>query len=526
MSQIWRNRIKSIGIFCFQHRRVGVAVLAGLLPLLGCLLTCAGSGHTLQEVYLPTSEWNDELFYYKQVEGIIRHGFPYGYFGFNESHARALSFAAWSPFLVAPWVLMGFLFGWNLLSPVIYNILLLGIAFFTFVLLVKPSGKQLGLLTMLYLLFTPITRYLLSGMPEIICISFLICFYSIGIHYQKTGKRKELIILFFLAVWMTLMRPYFVLFLLLPCFFLSRRYPKKGFILSVGVLMITGVSYALIHYYWSAEYFTPLFYTDWLTAFFTEGFWTGTKLTMSTLWEQGKRFFGLVITGIRTGDATGAYFTSFLTVLFLLLIQTVDERRKGHKAKAAWYGYLTLCFVMMLGAVLLMYHKMQESSKHLLTFVALGIFAVSCMKTKYYKKAALLGGIFLLVFWIQAADPYEYQVPYQTQTVLEEQTYWKDRFKQLEVVTQNIPNYDNSVIWTFNGVTKAGTILFPWQALYQLPQGFGISCCYREYVIEHFGELKSRYLGVVADSELDHMCQEAGYVELGREGNGVVYKLR
>lgn len=76
------------------------AGLMALLPLLCCVAACAAQGGRLSQVYLPASEWNDELFYYKQVEGILSHGYPQGYFGFNESHALKLSFAAWSPVLV------------------------------------------------------------------------------------------------------------------------------------------------------------------------------------------------------------------------------------------------------------------------------------------------------------------------------------------------------------------------------------------------------------------------------------------
>ena len=93
------------------------AVLMALLPLLCCLVRTAAEGRSIGQVYLPSSEWNDELFYFKQVEGIVNYGFPRGYFGFNESHALQLSFAAWSPVLVFPWILWGLLFGWNLLMP-------------------------------------------------------------------------------------------------------------------------------------------------------------------------------------------------------------------------------------------------------------------------------------------------------------------------------------------------------------------------------------------------------------------------
>ena len=134
----------------------------------------AAQGRAIGEVYLPNGEWNDELFYFKQVEGMVKYGYPYGYFGFNESHALKLSFAAWSPVLVFPWILWGKLLGWTLLSPVYCNIFLMMLSMFLFVILVKPSNRQLGILTILFSVFRPFTRYMLSGMPEVICFSLLI----------------------------------------------------------------------------------------------------------------------------------------------------------------------------------------------------------------------------------------------------------------------------------------------------------------------------------------------------------------
>lgn len=160
-----------------------------LLPLVCCLIRTAAEGRSIGQVYLPSSEWNDELFYFKQVEGIVNYGFPMGYFGFNESHALQLSFAAWSPVLVFPWILWGLLFGWNLLSPVICNIVLLTITMFVFVWLVKPTWKQLGILTVLFSLYSLFVRYMLSGMPEVICFSLLILFYGLAMSYLKKESR-------------------------------------------------------------------------------------------------------------------------------------------------------------------------------------------------------------------------------------------------------------------------------------------------------------------------------------------------
>lgn len=52
------------------------AVLMAMLPLLCCLVRTAAEGRSIGQVYLPSSEWNDELFYFKQVEGIVNYGFP------------------------------------------------------------------------------------------------------------------------------------------------------------------------------------------------------------------------------------------------------------------------------------------------------------------------------------------------------------------------------------------------------------------------------------------------------------------
>ena len=43
------------------------AVLLALLPLLCCLIRTIVEGESISRVYLPASEWNDELFYFKQV---------------------------------------------------------------------------------------------------------------------------------------------------------------------------------------------------------------------------------------------------------------------------------------------------------------------------------------------------------------------------------------------------------------------------------------------------------------------------
>ena len=197
------------------------AALMAFLPLVLCVITCALQGYAIWDAYLPASEWNDELFYFKQVDGMVKYGFPYGYFGFNESHAEVLSFAAWSPVLVWPWLIWGFLFGWELISPIYCNIAIMMIAVFLFVWVVKPNWKQMVRMAVLFAAFPLFTRYMLSGMPECTCFGMLIVFFGFAYAYMQEEKKTSIIGMFVISGLLTLMRPYMIVFMLLPMLLLK-----------------------------------------------------------------------------------------------------------------------------------------------------------------------------------------------------------------------------------------------------------------------------------------------------------------
>lgn len=510
------------------------SALMAALPVLCCFVYCAMQGRSIGEVYLPQSEWNDELFYFKQVEGIVNFGYPQGYFGFNESHALKLSFAAWSPVLVFPWIIWGLLFGWNLLSPVICNILLLTVVMFAFVWLVRPTWKQLGILTLLFCLYTPFVRYMLSGMPEVICFSMLILFYGLGFNYLKRETTCKLVLLFVISGLLTLMRPYMILFLLLPMYFWIRRKGWKGALGSVAVLAMVGGCYVLIKHYLGAEYFAPLFFTDWITAFFEQGLFGGIHHFFGKLYWMGSSFIGHTVEGFRSGLASGAFFGGYLVMMAVLLVQSLTDYRAYKKNKKegresadkllVLESHLAFSFVGMLFALLLMY-KLTEGSKHLLTFMAAGIFIVSLMRTRFYKKAVLVGAAFAYLYSFMAVEPYDYQVPFATKERIEQMDSWQQGLSgELMLSDKQAPNYDNVVIWVLWDNTPTGRVSSRWQILYALPEGFGISCCEGEYVAENFDTLQSKYLAVVAGGEIDKRCQEAGLRQIMCDDDMVLYE--
>lgn len=510
------------------------ALIMACLPALCCLVHCAVQGRSIGEVYLPASEWNDELFYFKQVEGIVSFGYPQGYFGFNESHALKLSFAAWSPVLVFPWIIWGLLFGWNLMSPVVCNILLLTIAVFLFVWLVRPTWKQMGILTLLFCLYTPFVRYMLSGMPEVICFSMLIIFYGIAYNYLKEEKAYKLVLLFVISGLLVLMRPYMLLFLLLPMCFWIRRNGWRGLLGSAAVLVAVGGGYTLIKHYLGAEYFAPLFFTDWITAFFEQGFFGGVHHFFGRLYWMGRDFIGHTVEGFKSGLASGAFFGGYLVMMAVLLWQSAADYRRYRKSRKEGSeftdklflleSHLAFCFVGMLFALLLMY-KLTEGSKHLLTFIAVGIFIVSLMRTAFYKKAVLIGAVFAYLYSYMAVEPYDYQIPFVEEQRREQLEGWRQALDgELVLSEKSSPCYDNVVIWVLSDNTKKGRVSSKWQLLYALPEGFGISCCDGEYAADNFDALQSRYIATVEGGEIDDRCQEAGLRQVMRDTDMVLYE--
>ena len=544
------------------------ALLLALVPVLCCVAYCAAQGRWIWEVYLPSSQWNDELFYYKQVEGILSHGYPQGYFGFNESHALKLSFAAWSPVLVFPWVIWGLMFGWNLASPVLCNIFLLSLACFLYVWLVRPSWRQLGMVALLFGLYNNFARYMLSGMPEAICFAMVILFYGAAVNYLRRRKNYKLVVLFAMSCTMTLMRPYLILFLLLPCWLWILGSRRGRWLRGLGSAAILGATlglYGAINHYLGAEYITPLFYTDWIQAFFRQGVLGGLRFTFEKLLTKGSEYMDYAKQGLRTVNTTGAVYAGYLLCLFALAVQCAGDwaayrrssggldrssgedfdRSSGGRldrhpgvgdspqgAAAGWAvarAHLAFCFLTMLPALLLMY-KTIEGSRHLLTFMAALIFLIPLAEKGAWRRtacvAACLGAAFAYLYIYRAADPYDYQVAYMQEERRASLEEWERVFDEsLALDREDVPNYRNVVIWVQNDVIEDAPVYTAWQLLYMLPEGFGINCCTRDYVLEHVGSLRSRYLCGPVGGEIERLCEENGYRQLYTDGEMALYEI-
>jgi chromate transport protein ChrA len=298
--------------------------------------------------------------------------------------------------------------------------------------------------------------------------------------------------------------------------------------ISVGVVGVTGVVYILIKKFLSAEYFTPLFDTTWITTYLREGIAEGWTYMWDKLYFKGWDFIGKCMQGIREGLATGSFFVGFILVMVIVGLYALYRLIRKEYKTALLYGHLAFCFFAMWMALLLMY-KMQEGSKHLLTFIAAGLFAMAMMEVKWNVHVIVTAVTFVYLYVIMAVDPYDYQIPFRNDALAADMERTTADFREkLDLKLENVPNYDNDVIWVvydFDAETGEQSMI-NYQILYGVPEGFGINCCYPDYIIENFDDLQCKYIFTLAGGEIDEICKARNLEVITQGLNGICYRLK
>ena len=402
------------------------------------------------------------------------------------------------------------------------------ISVFIFVWLVKPNFKQLLRMIVLFACFPLFTRYMLSVMPECTCFGMIIVFWGYAYAYMKEEKKEQLIGMFILSSLLTLMRPYMLIFMLLPILMLVLKKKWFGAGISFGVISLTGLLYILLKKFLAAEYFTALFDTTWISTFIKEGLTAGFQFMFSKLYYMGADFFRKCLLGITNDLSTGAFFVAFLLVMLIIVSYAIYKLLKKDYKQGVLYGHLGFCFFGMWMALLLMY-KMQEGSKHLLTFIAVGIFAIAMMEVKFNVQIVACSIAFLYLFYNINVDDPDFKICFRNDALVEEiQRTEADFHRTMQLEAKDVPNFDNNMIWvTYDNNPATDQMVYTsYQILYGIPAGFGISCCYPEFILENFEELESKYICVPKGCEIDLLCQTYELEEITEGLNAVCYQLR
>ena len=139
--------------------------------------------------------------------------------------------------------------------------------------------------------------------------------------------------------------------------------------------------------------------------------------------------------------------------------------------------------------------------------------------------------MFVYLYGVLAANhPYDFANIYQNEELVAEVEEWKAVFEQeLVLVTgDETPNFDNVVVWTLYDymVEDGRQVMTKWQPLYGVPAGFGINCCYPDYLVDNYDTLQSKYVVVIPGGTVEERFADKGVEKVSETEELILYKLR
>ncbi len=532
---MWRKRMEKSKQ---NRRRFAGACIMALLPLFACCLYTLTEGRSPFAVYIPAGGWNDELFYYKQIEAMVAYGRPQGYFGYNETTARLLSFGPWSVVLLLPYMLVGKVVGWTFGTPVLCNMLFMAGAFFCWGFCVKGTKLEKGLTAVTVLSFTSATRYILSGMVEPLNFALLVVVLSFSVKaVQEEGEKKgTLYALLALCMLFTLMRPYYLVFFLFPGYYLVKKQGKKG-----GFFTALALCAALAVYFWinsnlCAPYVYPIIYTDWLRAFREQGFLRGLVYCIQKYGKGWAAIFSMAGASLLyRNDVMGKWWLLYLLEMAGFLWCAIrgfgrirrqkaqngdDSAADGTKTQDPAAGRFFLDVSMagiffVIASMMIMLYEVDTGSRHVMALCLGGILVYLWRRGR--QAAGILAAMFVLVnVFVQSTGFWASPLTYRTsEAVSLEERREADLGVYMQLDEAAGASWDNTVAWHS---------LVDYRILYSLCPGFGIQ--YDESVVftERMDSVKSKYIMVLPDSEADQAVREAGASLLFEDGDYRLYE--
>ncbi|MCR4588382.1 MAG: hypothetical protein K5682_08250 [Lachnospiraceae bacterium] len=433
--------------------------------------------------------------------------------------------------LLFPWVIWGKILGWNIFSPVLCNLFLMMLTLFLLAFLLRPTWKQIFAIVIPFGVYSQMTRFTLSGMPEVAHWCLMLLIVGLFISYAQEEKTWKLVVSIVLTVVLTWMRPYFILLLFLPGFYLIRG--NKGHIATMlGVLGLTGGVYYWLNHYLSAAYLTDLFYTDWIEAFGERGFLGGVLFTLHRAWDSFLFIAKMALQCVLTGYASGGLYLGFMIIgLFLLtvFIRKCILLAKGDKTQEGMFLLLLqllICYVGFFAAILLMY-RLQEGGRHVIAFVATGIMVLAMeadLSVKEWLRTGLIVASFAFLYLVRANTPYDFRIPFATEELTAQIDDLNVQLRDsMELILDDVPNFDNTIVWVLWDYVGEDAKAVKWQQFYAVPEGFGINLCYAEYVLAQEETLKCRYVGTIPGGQVDQYLHDFGRKVIAQNADLIVY---
>ncbi len=477
----------------------GVSIVFIFSFVLLAAVWCWGNDHKfIIDIYLPAGQWNDEVFYYKQISAMVKYGIPQGYFGYNEMTAAHLTFGAWSVILLLPYYLWGKMFGWNQLSPILANLSMITISLGLFYYWVRPKVRQMLLYFVLIASMPVITRYIISGTVETLFFMAAILFAGLQRKLEKDYKNSILILYYILIGLFSLGRPYIIGFLIIPFSFWYKKNKKASVALSVLFVGVVVISYFIINKNFCAPYIVSIINSDFMDVLHDQGFLSLIVFLFSKYGMGIKDIISYVISSIHTGGLGELYLVYLITFAVLLIENIYKKCRNKQMLMAIIVSFVILSAIILLSSV-------NTGGRHLLMVVIYGIL-ILCLEAD----TKILFGLAIMLWVIEIIIPkeeYIYQIPYQDEGIVYQNEMIKEQLQKVMLLDKEI-GWKNTVDWIVDN---------DYSICYFIPDGFGINICFNSIEID---KLKARYVLIGNESglleELDENMKEIW------KGNGYV----
>ena len=513
-----------------KGRRINILLLLLLaaVPVLSGFSLWLVTGYSPLHMDMWKTAWNDEVVYYRAIRLLRLYVFPQGVAGYNEVAARQLTYGAYNIFTFLPYWAVSFITGTaghNFFC--LENLILAAAANFFFALAAKPDVRR-GILTALFFMTNLIlARYTWSGMIETSYNFYMIVFTGllIGLFRKKTSETKStaavLILMMAMTFFWTVMRPFYVVFLLIPLFYIWRKKEDgAGFSLGSRIVLTlldaaAGAGGFLLFAYFGnnsvAHYFAD---APSPTGTLRELLGSGSvsyivKYTLQANIEALRVVKNNLLSYSWIGAVSLLFYVEWI-LLFVLFVKTVRMCSKGSPKWGGGRAFslfaMLLAGAMIYEATVVLYAPIQLHRMMLAVTVGYALLIIELGElTTTLNEVVLL----VLMAFLVIGKPSSYLVPQADPAVLTE-TGRAEAAKAEEALEAELERllplreepWENTVAKEPEGSGLEYEFLMPVYSAFNI--------CQRNVLVEKIrtGTLQSRYVILAADSDLNTLCSQ------------------
>jgi len=180
---------------------VCAAMVTVLLPWLidFCMLQFLGHG-----IFDVVPYFNDEVNYWHLVADMLEYGKPIGYMGFYGSHAPVGTFGFHGFVILLPYYVFAKMFGLHFYTLAICNMVLVSLALLSFILLLRPSIKNMLVTGALVTLPSMVSKFYSTSMLEGLNVFLAVLFGVLFVKILDTGRKRYMVAAWLLMVFAVL----------------------------------------------------------------------------------------------------------------------------------------------------------------------------------------------------------------------------------------------------------------------------------------------------------------------------------